>query len=137
MNKIKILATALSLAICSFAFSQNQNVKTVSKMEAGTVLTTTDLEFLNIVNNTMISASRGNGEKLSVTINGKTYTEGQTLSADDVNNLKKSLEDFEKNNKGKKKPKGKVTGDSRGACCYWWYYCNYYGQCWYIWKCYC
>jgi hypothetical protein len=135
MNKIKILATALSLAICSFAFSQT--TKTVSKMETGTVLSTTDLDFLNIVNNTMISASRGNGEKLTVTINGKTYTEGQTLSADDVTNLKKTLEDFEKNNKGKKKAKGKVTSDSRGACCYWYYYCTYSGYCYYYWRCYC
>ncbi len=135
MKKIKILTTAFALAICSFAFGQT--TKNVSKMEPGTVLTTTDLEFLNIVNSTTVSASRGQGEKLTATINGKTYTEGQTLTADDVNNLKTALENFEKNNKGKKKAKGKVAGDSRGACCYWYYYCTYSGYCYYYWRCYC
>lgn len=135
MKQMKILATALALVVCSISFGQT--TKNVSKLEPGTVLTTTDLEFLNIVNNTTVSASRGQGEKLTVTINGKTLTEGQTLTADDVNAIKAAMEDWQKTNKGKKKPKGKVTGDSRGACCYWYYYCDYYGYCWYIWRCYC
>jgi hypothetical protein len=135
MKQIRILTTVFALAICSFAFGQN--VKNVSKFQSGTILSSTDLEFLNIVNKTTISPSRGQGEKLTVTINGKTYTEGQTLSADDVNNLKTALEDFEKNNKGKKKAKGGGTGDSRGACCYYYYYCTYSGYCYYYWRCYC
>ena len=36
-----------------------------------------------------------------------------------------------------KKAKGKVAGDSRGACCYWYYYCTYSGYCYYYWRCYC
>jgi hypothetical protein len=135
MKQIKILATAIALVVCSISFGQTS--KSVSKMEPGTKLTTTDIEFLNIVNKTTISPSRGQGEKISVTINGKTYTEGQTLSADDVNTLKTALEDFEKNNKGKKKAKGAKTSDSRGACCYYYYYCTYSGYCYYYWRCYC
>lgn len=133
MKILKISALFFMMVICSNAFAQKEDVKKVSKFADGTVLTDTDLGFLNMATNA--GKSRGDETTKTAMIGKTTYTAGQKLTKMDVTAIKNALNAYTKTHKGASKTS--VKAKSRGSnYCYWYYWCNYYGYCRYYWYCY-
>jgi len=133
MRKMKSIFFMALFSLCmTVAFGQD-NVKKVSKFEAGTVLTAEDIGFLSLVTKTKLS----DASKKSVTIKNTEYTEGQTLTKADAAKIKSTVTAFQKTNKGASKPNNKAAAKgAQGKCCYWYYWCDYYGRCRYYYYCY-
>lgn len=133
MKKLKIAGVFLMMVICSTAFAQKEDVKNVSKFAEGTVLTDTDLGFLNMATNA--GKSRGVETTKTAMVGKATYTAGQTLTKMDAAKINKAVDAYTKSHKGSTKTSMKAK--SRGSnYCYWYYYCWSNGYCRYYWYCY-
>ncbi len=128
MNKIKMLFFFLMLT-ATVAYGQNDNEKKVTKIEKGAVLTDADLGFLSMVTNAELAGNRS-AAKIEATVDGKTYTVGQTLTKADAKAINNAIKEYQKANPGEKNPTRNTESARGGLCYYWYWYCDGYGNCW-------
>jgi hypothetical protein len=139
MKKIKMLSMML-VAVCAVSFAQDKkapnNVTKVSKFEAGTSLTHTDIGFLDMVATGSTSTSRGQ-EKKEVMVDKSKFVEGQKLTKEEAALINKAIDANAKTNKDRvAKAPGEEKGP-KGRCavvCYYYYY-DAYGNWVYYWYC--
>jgi len=133
MRKMKSILLLAMLSFCMTVFAQD-NVKRVSKFEAGTVLTAEDIGFLSLVSKAKLT----DPSKKTVTVKNTQYSEGQTLTKQDASKIHAAITSFQKTNKGASKPNNAAAKAkaARGQCCYWYYWCDRYGRCRYYYYCY-
>jgi hypothetical protein len=138
MAKLKFLFICLMTFGALAAFAQGSERK-LSKIEAGTVLTTDDIGFLTLVANPKIQIAQSESSS-EVTLSGKKYTAGQKLTKEDSESLNAAITDFRKSNPGlasisndkSAAPKKARAFKNKAICWYWYQWCDAWGTCyWY------
>jgi len=100
----------------------------IEKFDAGRKLSAADIKFLNSIS--------GGKETKGAMVNGTGFKEGQTINADEAATINKAKAEFKKSHKLAKATDAKPIDKTRGnETCYWYLYCDGYGNCYYIWYC--
>lgn len=131
MKKLQA-TTLLLIAMVTIALAQSKkfNETKVSKFETDTILTTYDMGFLALIIGADASKNRGDAVK-EAKLGGKVFKEGQQLTAEDVEVIRKAIKSYKNANKEtvtaepQQKPL-KVRGCE--YYCYYYYWCNATGR---------
>lgn len=135
MKKINLLTVLIAIAMFMATFdtasaqTKGKSKEYIANFEDGRTLTKADISFLN-------SISGGKAGSKEATVSGSKFTEGQKISAADATKINKAKAEFRKSHKLAKATDAKPVEKSRGnENCYWYLYCDGYGDCYYVWYC--
>lgn len=141
MKNMKFLGAMFAIAgfivLSNPAIAQGKVVN-ISKFEAGTTLTKDDVGFIEVITSTPENKQKlgASAPGTQVTVEGKKFTEGQKLSEEEAKLLNKKFSYYSAKNVLQEKKPENDPHKAGSSYCYWYYYCDYFGDCWYIWRCY-
>lgn len=108
----------------------------ISRFESGKKLSQDDVNFLALITTKGAANSRGANIKTTVSVGSKQFKSGDVINEADGKIIEELIKRYAEDNPTQVTSKVEdAPGSTRGCFkCYYWY-CDYYGNCWWWWYC--